>query len=106
MPKNIEKGAENELQKFVPVECVFDPLLDECEVDQFGFVNLREAFLEGSIPGDLAVDETQYNGMDDPDAVGTRADDQFAAIRQAQALTAAEAAAAAKAKAASSAGEE
>lgn len=92
--------------KFVPVSTLYDPLMDVEEVDQFGFVDLREAFLNGSVPGDIVADETKYNGIEDPDAVGSRADDQFAAIRSAQALTAAEAAAAAKAKAASSAGEE
>lgn len=92
--------------KFVPVSTIFDPLMDIEEVDQFGFVDLREAFLNGSVPGDIVADETKYNGIEDPDAVGSRADDQFAAIRNAQALTAAEAAAASRDKAASSAGEE
>lgn len=92
--------------KFVPVSTTYDPLMDVEEVDQFGFVDLREAFLNGSVPGDIVSDETKYNGIEDPDAVGSRADDQFAAIRNAQALTAAEAAAASKDKAASSAGEE
>ena len=92
--------------KFVPVSTLYDPLMDVEEVDQFGFVDLRQAFLTGSIPGDMAADESKYNGIEDPDAVGSRADDEFAAIRYAQAFTAAESAAASKDKAASSAGEE
>lgn len=99
------EGVETPL-KFVPVSTYFDPQMDVEEVDQFGFVNLREAFLNGSVPGDIISDETRYNGMEDPDAVGDRSDDAFAAIRAAQALTAAQSAAKAEAAAASSAAAE
>ena len=32
----------------------FDPLRDISSVDQFGFLNLREAYLNNSIPGEVA----------------------------------------------------
>ena len=91
-----------ERPKFVPVDFKYDPLYDIEEVDQFGFVDLRQAFLEGELPGDIRSDDSAYNGIDDPDAVMPHADDHFSAIRNAQSVTSAESAAAAKAKAATS----
>ena len=33
----------------------FNPLADIQPVDQFGFVNLLDAYVNGTIPGDLSV---------------------------------------------------
>ena len=92
-----------ETQKFVPVSCVFDPLYDLEEVDQFGFVDLRHALAEGVLPGDLQVDESQFNGIDDPESIIGVASDQFDAIRKGAYVKSAESAAKANAEAASSA---
>lgn len=69
---------------FTPVEAVFDAFLDCGEVDQFGFVDLRQAFLTGTVEGGLAPDDTSYSGIDDPEAILPAPKDQFEAIRQAE----------------------
>lgn len=99
---------KNELSpaKFTPVVCEFLPGVDLEEVDQFGFIDLRDAFLNGNMPGDVSVDLEAYNGIDDPDSIMDRASDQFDAFRQAEYVKGAESAAAAKAKAATSGGSE
>lgn len=69
---------------FTPRECVFDPLMDFAEVDQFGYINLRQAFLTGVVDGQLAPEEGAYSGIDDPEAIMSAPKDEFEAIRQAQ----------------------
>ena len=53
-------------EKFTPCVCVFDPDIDICEVDQFGFVDMRQAFLTGTIEGAVAPDDSSYSGIDRP----------------------------------------
>lgn len=69
---------------FTPRECVFDPLVDVAEVDQFGFIDLRQAFLTGVVDGQLSPDDGAYSGIDDPAAIMSAPKDEFEAIRQAQ----------------------
>lgn len=71
---------ENKL--FTPVDCVYDPMVDCAEVDQFGYIDLRQAFLTGTVDGALAPDDTSFNGIDEPDAILPAPKDQFEAIRQ------------------------
>lgn len=92
--------------KFTPVVCEFLPGVDLEEVDQFGFVDLREAFLHGNMPGDVSTDSEAYNGIDDPDSIMNRASDQFESIRQAEYIKGAESASLAEAKVATSGGSE
>ena len=95
------------LPKFTPVVCTFDPNVDICEVDQFGFTNLRQAFLTGTIEGTSALDDESFNGVDDPSSLLPAAKDIFESYRQANALRSASIkAAAAEAAAASSAAAE
>lgn len=82
-------------------ECKFDPSKDIAPVDQVGFVDLRKAFLTASVPGDLIVDESKYNGVEEPASLVGRPSDVFDAIRKGQAVQ--KSAAAAEAAAASSA---
>lgn len=70
----------------------FNPKTDIAPVDQFGFVDLRQAYLTHSIDGDTAVADDAYNGIDDPDNVGAMPDDVFAAYRMRDSIVAAEAA--------------
>lgn len=86
----------------------FDPLRDISSVDQFGFLNLREAYLNNSIPGEVASDVESYNGVEDPSSLIGKSNDVFEALRKAEYVKGAEAtrAAAADAAVASSAGTE
>lgn len=69
---------------FTPCDAVYDPMLDCAEVDQFGYIDLRQAFLTGTVEGGLAPDDTSYSGIDDPEAILPAPKDQFEAIRQAE----------------------
>lgn len=62
--------------------CKFDPKVDLQPVDQFGFVNLRKAYDQGVVPGNVAFSEESFNGML-PDDVMRRPHDVFDRYRQA-----------------------
>lgn len=85
------------------VSYTYDPVKDIAPVDQFGFVDLRDAFEHSCIPGDLSVNVEDYNGVDDPSSLLGRSSDVFEAYRKAEYVKSAESAAKAKAEAASSA---
>lgn len=70
--------------KFTPCVAVFDPEVDIQEVDQFGFIDLRQAFLTGTVDGVAAPDSDFYSGVDDPEGILPAPKDKFEAIRQAQ----------------------
>lgn len=88
--------------KFPEIDYSYDPQKDLAPVDQFGFVNLRDAYINGSLPGDLSVSAEDYNGVDDPGSLLGRSADVFEAYRKAEYVKRAESAAAAEAAAASS----
>ena len=50
-------------------DCSYNPYKDVCEVDQFGFFDLAEAFLTGTIASNLNVDDLEFSEIDDPTAV-------------------------------------
>lgn len=62
-------------------EFVFDPKRDLFEVDQFGFVNAREAYASGVVSGDTPASAEAFNGAS-PDSLLPRPDDLFAGKRQ------------------------
>lgn len=66
----------------IAVTCKFDPKLDLQPVDQFGFVNLRKAYDQGVVPGNVSFSEESFNGML-PDDVMRRPHDVFDRYRQA-----------------------
>ena len=72
--------------KFTPVDATFDPACDVSEVDQFGFLDLRQSFLTGTVEGSLAPTDENYNGIEDQDSLLPAPKDAFEAIRQAQAV--------------------
>lgn len=85
----------------------YDPVKDIAPVDQLGFVDLRNAFVNNTIPGDLACSDESFNGVEDPSSLLGKSSDVFDAYRKASYVRGAEAsAAAAKAAAASSAASE
>lgn len=78
----------------------YDPLRDVSAVDQFGFLNLRDAYLNNSIPGEITSDVDSFNGVADPASLIGKSTDVFDAYRKAEYVKGAEAARAAAAEAA------
>lgn len=75
------------------------------EVDQFGFIDLRSAYMSGSISGDMAVTSSENFNEASPDSMLHRPSDAFEARRQRQYVRdtlAAQAAAAKESEAAAS----
>lgn len=66
----------------------FNPARDLKEVDQTGFIDLSDAYVRGVIPGSIVPNQESFNNIDDPGVIMPRADDQFAAIRNAQYVSA------------------
>ena len=58
-------------------DCSFNPVTDVQEVDQFGYVDLAQAFLTGTINADLKVDDLFFNEIDDPVAVSGKPSNVF-----------------------------
>lgn len=62
----------------------YNPDLDIQEVDQFGFVDLRQAFEKGVIPGDMSFEQIEFNEVNDPTVLIPKSDDVFDKLRKAQ----------------------
>lgn len=60
----------------------FNPSCDRSDIDQFGFINLRDAYENGSVDGAMAFEQEKYNGVSDPSVLLPRPRDQFEALRQ------------------------
>lgn len=58
----------------------FDPVFDVCEVDQFGFIDLRSALESGVIPSTSVIEELDITDIDDPTAVQGRPSTVFDVI--------------------------
>lgn len=78
-----DKDLKDFNPKFPPVNQDYNPERDIAPVDQVGFIDLHDAFVNGSIPGDLGVDEAAFNGVDDPASLIDRPSDKFDAYRKA-----------------------
>lgn len=61
--------------------CKYDPSTDLRPADQFGFINLREAYDKGVIPGSISITDESFNGML-PDDILPRSKDIFERYRQ------------------------
>lgn len=59
----------------------FNSIVDLCEVDQFGYVDLRNAYETHTIPGDLNPDDLSFNEIDDPSSILAKPSDIFSAIQ-------------------------
>lgn len=86
MEKDLKKNSSLSSEE----SYTFDPIKDIAPVDQVGFVDLRDAFVNHSIPGDLTVKSEDYNGVDDPSSLLGRPSDVFDAYRKAQYVKSAE----------------
>lgn len=47
----------------------FDPVKDIAPVDQFGFIDLKSALSTGVVPSQLPDSDSDYNGIENPEAV-------------------------------------
>lgn len=61
--------------------CKFDPVTDVAEVNEYGFVDIVKANQTSSIDAPLALQERQFNGIDDPRSIGERPSDEFEMIQ-------------------------
>ena len=62
-------------------ECKYNPTVDICPVDQFGFIDLVECLSKGEIPSTVSDTESTYNEIDDPSTIIGKPRDNFEAIR-------------------------
>lgn len=70
--------------RFVQRDFAFNPATDMQEVDQFGFVNLGEAFEKGIIPSVVEETGETFNGVSNPGTLISHATDVFDGIRKAE----------------------
>ena len=62
-------------------ECKYNPEKDIMQVDDFGYVDLVDVMAKGEVPGDIGIDESLYNDIDDPSTIFGKPYDNFSAIR-------------------------
>ena len=60
----------------------FNPAVDRSEVDQFGFINLHDAFEKGIIPSNVGFTDDSFNGVASPGILIPHAQDVFESLRQ------------------------
>lgn len=70
-------------------KCQFDPMRDQHPVDQFGFVDLKNALETSVVPSQMPGSDQDYNGIDDPSKVLGSPRDVFEAVDAQAALEAA-----------------
>lgn len=61
----------------------YNPASDLEPVDQFGFVDVRAAYANGVVDGNVTIEQSSFNGVDDPDTIMNRPRDIFESYRQA-----------------------
>ena len=59
----------------------YNPVKDLKEVDQFGFVDLVEATVNGVVESYVSDTEASYNGIEDPSTILGKPSDVFEAAR-------------------------
>lgn len=67
-------------------DCLFDPVRDQNPVDQFGFIDLKTALDSSNIPSQLPDADSDYNGIQNPEAILGKPRDIFEAIDSQKAL--------------------
>lgn len=65
-------------------ECKFDESRDLKAVEPFGFVDLKESFVNNCVPSQVGESDSDYNGIDNPESILGRPSDVFDALRMAQ----------------------
>lgn len=64
----------------VVTECNFDPVKDLKAVEQFGFVDLKEAWVNRCVPSQVGESDADYNGIDNPASILGMPSDVFDAL--------------------------
>ncbi len=67
-------------------ECSFDPVVDIAPVSQVGFIDIVRCISNGDVPAPSSDDDLPYNGVDNPQEVGSIVSDVFEAIRATKAM--------------------
>lgn len=68
----------------VVTECLYNEERDLKPVEPFGFVDLKESFINNCVPSNTPESESDYNGIQDPASILGRPSDVFDALRLAQ----------------------
>lgn len=58
----------------------YNPVKDKKPVDGFGFVDLKSAFVNNTIPANVASADSDYNGIVDPASILGKPRDVFEAM--------------------------
>ena len=61
-------------------DLAFDPVKDISPVDQFGFIDLKSALATGVVPSQLPDSDSDYNGIESPEAILGKPRDIFEAM--------------------------
>lgn len=69
--------------KFDTHDFVFNEDKDLFEVDQFGVIDLRSAYVNSSVPDNVEISAEDYNGVEEPESLLGRSVDVFDSIRKA-----------------------
>ena len=62
-------------------ECKYNPEKDNMQVDDFGYVDLVSVMAKGEVPGNIGIDESMYNNIEDPSTIFGKPYDTFSALR-------------------------
>lgn len=58
----------------------FNPAKDRTPVSTTGFIDLKSAFVNHTIPSNIAESDTDYNGIEDPNSILGKPRDAFEAM--------------------------
>lgn len=61
----------------------YNPDVDISPVNPLGFVDVRKAYASGIVSGDVSIEQSSFNGVDDPGSLMHRSQDVFEAYRKA-----------------------
>lgn len=64
----------------IPEKCFYNPSKDVSQVVQGDIVDLNQAFLNGSIPDNVTIPDSEYDGNEVPESIIGRPSNAFDAI--------------------------
>ena len=67
-------------------KCIFNPERDLKDVEPFGFVDLKDAFVNRCVPSQVGESDSDYNGIDNPESILGKPADVFDALRASEIL--------------------
>lgn len=60
--------------------CLYNPERDLKAVEPFGFVDLKDAYINHCVPSQVGDSESDYNGIEDPSSIVGKPSDVFDAL--------------------------